>query len=65
MAMLMFGAIFRMMRLRMGMGVIVNSIAVPVLVRVDDDLTGGIATAAILGTNLACPPAFGTFLVLA
>jgi len=50
------------MRLIMGMGMIVERLCMPVLVRMDDDLPGRIASPAVLGADLACSPAFGAFL---
>lgn len=63
--MIVRGVILRMMRFCMVMRVIMSCGSMLMRVRMNNDLAGSIATAAILRADLPCPPAFGTiFLVL-
>jgi hypothetical protein len=50
-----------MVRLIMGVGMIVKRVCMTVLVRMDDDLPGRIASPAVLGADLPCTPAFRAF----
>jgi hypothetical protein len=54
------GIVIRVMRFRVGMRMIVERLSMPVFVGMDDNLSGGLAAAAILSADLSRPPAFGT-----
>jgi len=60
-AVLVLRIVIRMMRILMGMGMIVNGLAVPVRVGMNDDLSRAVARAAVPRADLSCTSTFRTF----